>query len=138
MESAIDVMQKIELAAKKRAKPDSVAYGSLAIGDYHWQGDVCIVKAAKKPADCKKIKNPSAQLAPGNTQGSRHIISDATFEFCTFYTHKNQTPLDGPIIVASDKFEVTHPEHGHCTFPAGIYAVRYQRLYAQELKRILD
>lgn len=136
---AIEVMEQIEVAARAKAKPDRVRYGSLAVGDKHWQGDVCLQRLGGNPVPMlglKPIKKPQLQLAPGNTQGSRHCLD--SLDGILLYTKPNPTPLDGPVIHADREFTVLHPEHGHVTLPAGDYAVTYQRQYAEELRAVAD
>jgi hypothetical protein len=135
MKNAVEVLEKIETEAKKRAKPDPVHYGSMAVGDKHWQGDVAIVKLDKVPKNSKSTPTV-AQLAPGNTQGSRHIL--ASTDGVTMYVKPDATPLDGPIVEAKKPIEITHPEHGHVHLQPGVYQIGYQRQYAQELKRVQD
>lgn len=133
-----ETLEKIETQARARAKPDPVKYGTLAKDDYHRQGDVYFVRAGDSvPKRAKAIK-PMRQLAPGETQGSRHIIREADMGHLKFYARPEATPLDGPIIVASKPFTVDHPEHGSVTLPAGTYSCHYQRQYAEELRRVAD
>jgi hypothetical protein len=54
------------------------------------------------------------------------------------YRVSNPGPLDGPIIDAPDGCAIDHPEHGDAVLPAGVYAITYQRAYAQELRRVQD
>lgn len=104
-------------------------------GDAWAQGDILIVRIEKLPTGVVKAKAES-QLAPGTTQGSRHCIADLSG--VTVYRLADPTPLDGPVIEAETEFTVEHPEHGNVTCPAGTYAIRYQRAFAEELKRQLD
>ncbi len=136
MKTAIEVMIKITTDAKERARATPVKYGTLAPGDYHRQGDVYITRLEKLPNDAIKIDNPSAQLAPGDTQGSRHVIDDLS---CVeMFSKKDQTPLDGPILNVKQPITINHPEHGAVSFPVGCYAITYQRQLADELRRVQD
>jgi len=123
---------------KKRAKP--IRVGSLAPGDEVRQGDVYFVALSEVPSNAAVIRKPNLQLAPGTTQGSRHIVTDATAKNAKFYARHEATVLDGPIIeVVSAPVEVSHPEHGHVIFDSpGVYGVHYQRQFAEELKRVQD
>jgi hypothetical protein len=108
----------------------------IDIGEAWAQGDIAIIRLAGLPQGANPIDRPSAQLALGTTQGSRHVIADmATVKL---YTLPDATPLDGPIIESSCGFTVEHPEHGDVSLPAGTYAVVYQRAFAEELRRIED
>lgn len=110
-------------------------------GDVFRQGDLYIRKLAKVPS--RAVKAPVAapseplQLAPGTTQGSRHIVDSR--EGVTVYNLEEPTALDGPILSLTKDRVVTHPEHGHVRLNAGdIYAITYQRAFAEELRRVQD
>lgn len=105
-------------------------------GDAWAQGDILIIRLASIPKGALKVKSES-QLAPGNTQGSRHAI--ANLKGVTMYRLADPTPLDGPLFECKEPvITIDHPEHGACSFPSGIFAVRYQRAFAAELRRQLD
>jgi hypothetical protein len=105
-------------------------------GDTWAQGDVGIVCLAGLPAGCRLDPNPTAQLAPGETQGSRHCLTDLAA--VNLYRMGDATPLDGPVIEAPQGCTIAHPEHGDVTLPPGTYGVIYQRAYADELRRVQD
>ena len=105
-------------------------------GDYWPQGDVNIWPLSAVPDGCVVEEKPSAQLAPGTTQGSRHIID--SLEGVTVYRLSNPTELDGPILDLATERTITHPEHGNLILPPGVYGVTYQRAYADELRRAAD
>jgi len=109
---------------------------TMSPGDAWAQGDLGLVALESLPANCKRDPNPSAQLAPGDTQGSRHCVDDLST--VTLYRLGNPTPLDGPIIDAPAGVRVNHPEHGDVTLPPGVYAVVYQRAFADELRAVQD
>lgn len=104
-------------------------------GDLWAQGDVGLLMLAGVPRWAKGIPTPT-QLAPGDTQGSRHCLADTGG--VTAYSVRDATPLDGPVLDAPRGMTVTHPEHGDVTLPPGVYAVVYQRAFADELRRIED
>ena len=120
-----------------RKKAESVTYDRMEVNQCHWQGDVAIIRIAGVPAGCTEVK-PEAQLAPGTTKGSRHIL--ASLEGVEMYRLSNPTPLDGPIMVLKKGGEVTHPEHGNVVLleNEATYHIRYQRAYAEELRRVED
>lgn len=133
--NAVEAIRKVESEAKLKAKPDAVVHKTMVVGDYHRQGDIYLTRLKAVPGGAEKI-TPAAQLAPGTTQGSRHII--ASLNGVTMFRLKNPSPLDGPILKSDKPVTVEHPEHGHVTLPAGVYGVTYQRQYAEELKRVAD
>lgn len=99
------------------------------------QGDVYFTRLAQVPKHAHRWLMNDGQLVPGHTQGSRHCVNPTEVRL---WSLPQATVLQGPIIEAPGAFTVTHPEHGHLTFPSGVYAVTYQREYAQELRRIAD
>src|SRR5262249_5969606 len=105
-------------------------------GDIARQGDVYLEKLERVPTGCTLEPNPVAQLAPGTTQGSRHILDSLVG--VTVYRLANPTPLDGPILDLSTERTVTHPEHGNIVLPPGVYGVTYQRAFAEEVRRVAD
>ena len=99
------------------------------------QGDLYFAKLAQIPLGSRPWPFPHGQLAPGNTQGSRHCV-DITHVH--LWLLPDPTALDGPIIDAPNGVEITHPEHGNHVYPPGIYQVTFQRAYADELRRVID
>lgn len=136
--TTLDVIKQVEEAAKAKASNSTVRYGTLAPGDCHRQGDLYILCLKKVPDGAERDGNAMAQLAPGATQGSRHCVVAGHLKSVTFYTRKNPTALDGPILDAKQRFTIEHPEHGHVDLPAGVYSIHYQRQFAEELKRVAD
>lgn len=110
--------------------------GEMSVGDAWPQGDIAVVLIGEVPSGAKVVERPALQLAPGTTQGSRHCLE--SLDGITAYTHANPTALDGPILDAPKGLTVTHPEHGWITLRPGVYAVIYQRAFAEELRRVQD
>lgn len=110
--------------------------GEMSVGDAWPQGDIAIVLIGVLPAGAKFVERPTLQLAPGTTQGSRHCLE--SLDGLTVYTHANPTALDGPILDAPNGLRVNHPEHGDVSLRPGVYAVVYQRAFAEELRRVQD
>ena len=84
----------------------------------------------------KLVKNPSLQLAPGTTQGSRHCLD--SLNGVKVYQLKTPTPLDGPVLDLAEERSIPHPDHGHWILPPRAYNVTYQRHFAGELRRVQD
>lgn len=133
---AAKVMENIIETGRTAANDSAVRVGALAVGDHTSQGDVNFTLLASVPQGAVQLENPSAQLAPGTTKGSRHCIEK--FDGLTMYRLQNPSVLQGPVILATQPFTVAHPEHGDQTFPAGVWFVTYQRVYAAELRRVQD
>lgn len=107
----------------------------MDVGDEIRQGDIYLTKIESVPAKAKPSKFVT-QLAPGNTQGSRHTIRNR--RGVKMYEVDGASALDGPIIESKGVLCVDHPEHGNLVLPAGVYAVTYQRAFADELRRVAD
>lgn len=100
-------------------------------GDYWRQGDIYITLLAAVPQTAEKVQAPaSRQLAPGDTQGSRHCLD--SLDGADWHRLKQATEFDGPILALATERTVTHPEHGHVILPPGVYAITYQRNLDQE------
>lgn len=108
-------------------KSDETQYFPIAAssGDRHRQGDIYITLLKGLPDNTVKVEKPPMQLAPGNTQGSRHCLR--SLEGVTMYTLKSPTVYDGPILQLAVENEIMHPEHADVVFPPGCYAISYQR-----------
>jgi len=76
----------------------------MDVGDIWAQGDVGLVRIERLPVGAVPIKSPSAQLAPGVTQGSRHCIADLAS--CRLFMLPDASPLDGPVIDAPEGLTV--------------------------------
>lgn len=127
---------KIEDAVKAVAdcKPDVELRVTrrIEIGTVLHQGDVYLHKVAYNHARGEKLG--TRQVAVGTTVGSRHIVEGAVEVFegkelppgvkapgwC------RESDLLGPVVVATETFTLTHPEHAHHQCPAGTYQVTYQ------------
>jgi hypothetical protein len=129
---AVQVFNEITASVEAIKNDDCQQFPEAAnVGDYWRQGDIYIVKLEDSFTKAGKPTN-ERQLAPGNTQGSRHIVEGEAKVF-----ERDGDALTGPVVV-SRGCTVTHPEHGDVKLPAGVYGITYQRAYAEELKRVLD
>lgn len=133
----------------ERIKNDEPAtVGTVSIGDVVRQGDLYLVAIGDLPA--KRTPTGERQLAPGNTQGSRHVLAGE----CEVFTAEPAAiaalvkksngviipaPLLGPVFRTVGEVTVEHPEHGHRALPAGeCFATVYQRAFADEVRRAQD
>lgn len=133
---SMTVFQELKEHAESIKNDEHQVVGPMAVGDTYWQGDLGVVYYGEAlPKDAEPIE-ASAQLVPGQTEGARHVLESV--EGIGFYRRKNATVCDGPFLVAPAGFRVNHPRHGDLTFGSGIYAIIYQRQYAEELRRAMD
>ena len=147
---ATSVARQIAAIAKSAEKMDAAAparIGSPSMGDVVRQGDLYLVCLESLPPGVKHQR----QLAPGNTQGSRHVAEGD----CVVYMPREpiavaaviarvanaDVPVElvGPLVECLGETTITHPEHGHRILPAGTsWAVVYQRAFAEEIRRAQD
>ena len=129
----IDASKAHELIEAFAPKADIRFIEVLAPGEAIRQGDLYLISIPPYANPGKG--SGTRQLAPGETQGSRHIV-EGDVDVITVTT---KDPLIGPVVVGKSRFTLTHPEHAHFSMPAGCYQVRYQRDYAaEEVARMRD
>lgn len=136
MQTVESTMNRIGEAAEAIKSDAERRIEVMDIGDEVRQGDLYITRIESIPSACGLVRQPSAQLAPGNTQGSRHTLRSLVD--VQVFRLDNAGPLDGPIIVSEGELAIDHPEHGDRILPPGCYAITYQRAYAEELRRVED
>lgn len=124
------------------------AFVPIEVGSSIRQGDLYLtaidVRLVGKPAG-------SRQLAPGTTQGSRHVVEGTCHVLSVdedqaiavlnrlIPASRGQRQFVGPLIVADGPVTIAHPEHGWRILPPGNYLVTYQRSYfAEMVRRQLD
>lgn len=140
--TAADLVQRIQQTADARQSKEPRDCTAMLPGDPPArQGDIYIWRIGEISGDATLVEEPSAQLAPGNTRGSRHRIRDLTG--VRVYRRTGSNPLQGPEIDAPTGFAVDHgdgadDDHASLIFGPGRYAVTYQRDMAEELRRVMD
>lgn len=139
---------EVQAKAEQIKNDERAVIGTVSPGDVIRQGDIYLVALKRLPTG--KLTS-ERQLAPGNTQGSRHILTGA----CEVYqcdpdamiaAVRKVLPgaelyrvLMGPGVKALKECELTHPEHGDRLLPDGeCFAVVYQRAFAEEVRRQMD
>lgn len=120
---AVAAQRSIERAAKA-ARPQVRVIEAIKVGQAIRQGDIYVTRIAVLPAEAHARTN-DRQLAPGTTRGSRHVVAGDV----EVYTHDagSWSRLIGPVIVASKRFRIDHPEHAAFDLPPGVYQVTFQR-----------
>lgn len=98
---------------------------AFKVGKTIRQGDLYVTRLSDKttPIDGCKVFPGETQLIPGNTKGSRHV---AHGNIKVYFKTQNVSFTEGPMIIASEDFTITHPEHAHFKLPKGTYQVNYQ------------
>ena len=114
--------------AESKAKNETRVVPSLLVGQTIRQGDVYLTRIESFKQ--KDYVAAGEQLAPGNSQGSRHCVDLNAGVKC--WKKKDGRVTEGPIVEAEGRFTLTHPEHAHFDLPGGIYQVTFQLDYATQ------
>lgn len=116
--------------------------GTASVGDVVRQGDLYLVCLSSMPSG-DEIQD--MKLAPGNSQGSRHILEGdvsivKNWKWRSYPELKEQHDvLVGPAFKCHGEVEVTHPEHQNKILPEGtVWGTVYQRQLADEVRRVQD
>ncbi|MAH49390.1 hypothetical protein CMI37_26435 [Candidatus Pacearchaeota archaeon] len=132
MTTATKVFEQVKSSAEAIQSDSEQQFPEAATpGDYWRQGDLYITLLDELPSGLTETNE--RQLAPGTTQGSRHIVEGGA----TVYDQDSDA-LTGPVVEVTGRAVITHPEHGNVALPTGSYAITYQRAFADELRRVAD
>lgn len=136
-ETAVEVYGRIEREAAEKAVQEIRTIKDIEIGKSVRQGDIYIHRIADDHPHGKASK--SRQLAIGNTPGSRHIAEAPSKVFAGVKApdYCRQGTFLGPLVVSTERFTVSHPEHAHVSLPAGAYQVTHQ-MDAMTMQRVKD
>lgn len=113
------------------------------LGTVLHQGDVYLHRVSDDHPRGKALG--TRQVAVGTTVGSRHVVEGDVQVFEGTQLPKGvEEPewcapgsLLGPVVVAKSTATLTHPEHAHHRFPAGVWQVTYQADYSTQ-RRVAD
>lgn len=132
VQRCLDELKEMESFSSKSEK-----IGSPSLGDVIRQGDVYLTCIDCLP---QGTKSQNRQLAEGDTQGSRHILSgDVRIIEGVKSFGSVSSALIGPAFECKGEVEVTHPEHGNKILPAGTcWQTTYQVAFAEEVRRVRD
>ncbi len=149
MLTAEKVLSTVRSTAEKVCNDETAIVGTMSLGDVVRHGDLYVIAVGSIPTGAKPTKD--RQLVPGDTQGSRHTLlgecsvftvdADQVMEaLYKVYGHKLTLfpQLIGPMFRCVQLVELDHPEHGNRILPAGCYATVYQRVFADEIRRVQD
>ncbi len=142
-------MKTVQDVAEAIRNDETALVGTTSLGDVIRQGDVYLVCIKKLPAKKKPIQE--RQLAPGTTQGSRHVLKGEVriydcdkAELSALIKQANpkadvHVELIGPAFETVGEVEVDHPEHGNRVLPPGeVFVTVYQRMFAEKIRRQAD
>lgn len=136
---AIQQVQKAPADAGKRITR------RIEIGHCVHQGDVYVHRVEDSHKRGKRIGKDAVQIALGVGNGARHVAEGSVEvyegvklpEWVSPPMDVSTSEITGPLIVASEAFDVTHPEHAGHRLPAGVYQVTYQ-YDPKTMKRVAD
>ena|SRR6185295_20223798 len=137
--TAEKALANVQTSAEKIRNDEPQRFPEAASpGDTWRQGDLYIEALEGLPNGAVELVGPERvkQLAPGTTQGSRHILD--SLDGVTMYRLPDATVLNGPLLVTTKERTIEHPEHGNVVLPPGAYGITYQRQFAEELRRAAD
>jgi hypothetical protein len=138
--------------AVKKPLHETRHHQTCAVDKGAHQGDVYLIRIAKRPAAWTTEVSETRQVAVGQGEGSHYRANgalqvywpkstEAAVEHCPV---KHLGFLDrlgnaagqclGPVIVAKERWELTHPKHANHSLPAGTYLVTYRRT----MRRVQD
>lgn len=144
----LEAYQSVVDSAEAIRNDEHASVEVFSTGDVLRQGDLYLTCLGAAPTRAGKYTG--RQLAPGTTQGSRHVVVGD----CELYTPdesdavaklnqvvpatKGHRQFTGPVIVAKSPVTIEHPEHGDRTIPSGVYLVTFQKVWANEIRRTQD
>jgi hypothetical protein len=121
---------------------DGVRWASVEDFAMSAQGDVNFTRLPWLPTlDPGAI---DAQLAPGQSRGSRHVILYEHMEHVEFYRRGAvrsgiNADILGPVLFCKQNTIITHPEHKWLLLPAGVWGVTYQQaMMGEKAGRAID
>ena len=135
----------IEQVQQAPADEDKRITQRIEIGHCIHQGDVYLHRVEDGHRRGKRIGKGTVQIALGTGNGARHVAEgDVEVYQGTQLPEWVKPPMDveaaeiiGPVIVASEAFLVTHPEHADHRLPAGTYQTTYQ-YDPKTMRRVAD
>jgi hypothetical protein len=141
MTSALKTVETVASSARTHANPKTRVISKETTLPYGYtirQGDVMLTRHPLGTALEQGDLTDNYQLAPGSTVGSRHVLRRD--RRLVLRTRQGASPLQGPILEATEGFYLEHPTHAHvdCRLP-GLYEITYPRdLAAEGLQRRKD
>lgn len=144
--TAMEAFKKIEeYATKKANKRDRHVPKNFPLDKKIRQGDIYITRI-KHPENMENTYKDYGdnQLAPGFSEGSRHIASGNNIKLFTLIDKSQKEGQDrinpitlGPVIINDEPSVITHPTHGNVHLPPGAWQITYQLDFASK-QRVRD
>jgi hypothetical protein len=95
----------------------------------HVQGDVEVICVESIPpmSELEKLKDFNGIIAEGFSNSGHHCVMPESMKKIKAYRWKNGGEFQGPFVVASGMWTLTHPVHKWASFPAGCFEVKFPR-----------
>ncbi|MGD0656359.1 MAG: hypothetical protein ABSA16_18655 [Thermoguttaceae bacterium] len=130
----MEILEAVKHVEAAKPEIDIRVIRRIEIGHAIQQGDVYLHRVPDNFPHGEQIGAESVQVALGTGNGARHMAEGAVKVYKgvrlpdTVRAPLNVQPheVTGPVVVASDTWNLTHPEHPHHCLPAGTYQVTYQ------------
>lgn len=144
----MDAIQEIAKINDAKADVDVRVSRRLEVGTVRQQGDVYLVRVSNDHP--RGMPLGTRQVAVGANIGARHVAEGGVEVFegvklppgvalPAWAREAGMTDRDilGPVVVASESWCLTHPEHAHHQSPAGVDQVLYQLDFSTS-RRVVD
>lgn len=136
-------LTEVEKIANTKPDPTVRLARRLDIGQAIHQGDVYVHRVKDDHPRGEPLG--TRQVAVGTTVGARHFAEGPLTVYAGKQLPEWVTPGEdyetadylGPVVVASEEWVLTHPEHAHHQLPKGTYQVTYQ-INETTKKRVVD
>ena len=137
--------QAVQAVTLAKAETEIRVTRRMEIGSVLMQGDVYLHRLPNDFKHGKLIKKGEMQIAVGTGSGARHVVvGDVEVYEPARLPPGVSAPMGieareimGPVIKAKKPATLTHPEHAHHKFPAGLYGVTYQ-YDPKTMRRVAD
>jgi hypothetical protein len=125
-------LNEIKKFAENTESNTRVLPDDCPVGSGGRQGDVYLIRLASFNSGKSKLTH-DRQLAPGNTQGSRHTVDENVQVWIPKDGLKDQVITTefglcvmGPVVTAKERWTLSHPDHANFSAPAGDWQISYQ------------
>ena len=141
----MEILEAVKVIETAKPDVDIRIVRRIEIGHAIHQGDVYLHRVADDFPRGEQIGAGSVQIALGTGNGARHMAEGTVRVFKGVQLPEwVKAPMDvqpgeitGPVVVADDTWNLTHPEHPHHCLPAGVYQTTYQ-YDPQTMRRVQD
>lgn len=139
------VRDAVESVEKSQADETVRVTRRIEVGHCVQQGDIYVFRVPDNHPRGKRNGGDGSQLVSGTSNGARHVAAGKVDVFAGVRLPADVKPpmdvdaaeITGPVVVASESWLLTHPEHPHHRLPAGTYQVTNQ-FDPHTMRRVVD